>query len=76
MMQETDYAKDLTQIRSLMERSSRFISLSGLSGVSARQSAARGTARCFQCMDRQALRDQRHRVQQFPELPLRAQAAA
>ena len=34
-MQQTDYAKDLTQIRSLMERSSRFISLSGLSGVSA-----------------------------------------
>lgn len=33
MAQETDYAKDLTQIRSLMERSSRFISLSGLAGV-------------------------------------------
>ena len=35
MAAKTDYAKDLTQIRSLMERSSRFISLSGLSGVSA-----------------------------------------
>ncbi len=35
MAHEADYAKDLTQIRSMMERSSRFISLSGLSGVSA-----------------------------------------
>jgi hypothetical protein len=33
MAPQTVYAKDLTQIRSLMERSSRFISLSGLSGV-------------------------------------------
>ena len=33
MMQETDYLKDLSEIRSIMERSSRFISLSGLSGV-------------------------------------------
>ena len=34
-MQETDYLKDLSEIRSIMERSSRFISLSGLSGVMA-----------------------------------------
>ena len=34
-MQETDYLKDITEIRSIMERSSRFISLSGLSGVMA-----------------------------------------
>lgn len=35
MMQEADYLKDITEIRSIMERSSRFISLSGLSGVMA-----------------------------------------
>jgi hypothetical protein len=34
-MQQTDYLKDITEIRSMMERSSRFISLSGLSGVMA-----------------------------------------
>ena len=34
-MQEMDYLKDITEIRSIMERSSRFISLSGLSGVMA-----------------------------------------
>ncbi len=34
-MQETDYLKDITEIRSIMERSSRFISLSGLSGIMA-----------------------------------------
>lgn len=33
MDQEKDYLKDITAIRSMMERSSRFISLSGLSGV-------------------------------------------
>ena len=34
-MTQTDYLKDITEIRSLMERSSRFISLSGLSGIMA-----------------------------------------
>lgn len=33
MNQEKDYLQDLTDIRSMMERSTRFISLSGLSGV-------------------------------------------
>jgi hypothetical protein len=33
MSQEKDYLKDITEIRTMMERSSRFISLSGLSGV-------------------------------------------
>jgi hypothetical protein len=33
MEKSTDYLKDLTEIRSMMERSSRFMSLSGLSGV-------------------------------------------
>jgi MFS family permease len=35
MNQKTDYEEDLASIRSLMERSSRFISLSGMSGVCA-----------------------------------------
>ena len=34
-MEKTDYLKDITEIRAIMERSSRFISLSGLSGVMA-----------------------------------------
>ncbi|MDH5396500.1 MAG: hypothetical protein OEX02_00010 [Cyclobacteriaceae bacterium] len=34
-MKEQEYLKDLTEIRSIMERSARFISLSGLSGVMA-----------------------------------------
>ncbi len=33
MQEKTDYLKDISEIRSMMERSSRFISLSGLSGV-------------------------------------------
>lgn len=35
MASETNYLKDITEIRSIMERSSRFLSLSGLAGVSA-----------------------------------------
>jgi hypothetical protein len=35
MQEKTDYLKDISEIRSIMERSSRFISLSGLSGVMA-----------------------------------------
>lgn len=34
-MNKTDYLQDISEIRSLMERSSRFISLSGLSGIMA-----------------------------------------
>lgn len=33
MQEKTDYLKDISEIRSMMERSSRFISLSGLSGI-------------------------------------------
>ena len=47
MAAKTDYAKDLTQIRSLMERSSRFISLSGLSGVSAGLCALAGAGALY-----------------------------
>jgi hypothetical protein len=32
-MEEKDYLKDITEIKNMMDRSSRFISLSGLSGV-------------------------------------------
>ena len=35
MKGESDYSRDLTEIRSMMERSSRFLSLSGLAGVMA-----------------------------------------
>jgi len=35
MKEEKDYIKDISEIRSMMERSSRFLSLSGLSGVMA-----------------------------------------
>lgn len=35
MNSKTDYLKDISEIKAIMQRSSRFISLSGLSGVSA-----------------------------------------
>ncbi|EKD30852.1 MAG: hypothetical protein ACD_77C00468G0001 [uncultured bacterium] len=35
MKEEKDYIQDISEIRSMMERSSRFLSLSGLSGVMA-----------------------------------------
>lgn len=35
MKREQDYIKDLTEIRSMMERSTKFLSLTGLSGVMA-----------------------------------------
>jgi hypothetical protein len=35
MNEKPDYARDITEIRSMMERSSKFLSLSGLSGVMA-----------------------------------------
>ena len=40
----TDYLKDISEIRTMMERSSRFISLSGLSGVCAGIFAIAGAA--------------------------------
>ncbi len=42
MNQEKDYLQDLSEIRSIMEKSTRFISLSGLSGVVAGISALIG----------------------------------
>ncbi len=47
MNNNQDHLADLSQIRSLMERSSRFISLSGLSGVFAGIAALIGAALAF-----------------------------
>lgn len=47
-MESKNYHEDLSHIRSMMERSSRFISLSGLSGVVAGLAAIFGAAYvCF-----------------------------
>ncbi|MBP6386397.1 MAG: hypothetical protein KA327_07205 [Pseudarcicella sp.] len=46
-----DYQEDLSHIRSMMERSSRFISLSGLSGVFAGLSALIGGIYVFQLLE-------------------------
>ena len=35
MKEEKDYIQDISEIRSMMERSSKFLSLSGLAGVMA-----------------------------------------
>ena len=42
MKEEQDYLKDLAEIRSMMERSSKFLSLSGLAGVMAGMYAIAG----------------------------------
>ncbi|MEM6843424.1 MAG: hypothetical protein AAF632_14445 [Bacteroidota bacterium] len=49
-MQETDYLQDISEIRSMMERSSRFISLSGLSGVMAGVYALIGAGLAHWCL--------------------------
>ncbi|MEM8968347.1 MAG: hypothetical protein AAGE93_18145 [Bacteroidota bacterium] len=49
-MQETDYLQDISEIRSIMERSSRFISLSGLSGVMAGIYALIGAGLAHWCL--------------------------
>ncbi|MDW7693314.1 hypothetical protein R9C00_01045 [Flammeovirgaceae bacterium SG7u.111] len=49
---KTDYLNDLTEIRSLMERSSRFLSLSGLSGVFAGFFALGGAAVAYMLLYR------------------------
>ena len=53
MKEKKDYIKDISEIRSIMERSSRFISLSGLSGVMAGLYAlvASYLAYCYVYMD-------------------------
>ncbi len=49
------HQEDLTHIRSMMERSSRFISLSGLSGVFAGLSALIGGLYAYQLMEKSAV---------------------
>lgn len=52
---ETNYLKDLSQIKMMMERSSRFISLSGLSGVLAGLFALAGAAVAYLILDGQSV---------------------
>jgi predicted lysophospholipase L1 biosynthesis ABC-type transport system permease subunit len=47
MEEKQDHLKDLSEIRSLMERSSRFLSLSGLSGIFAGLFALGGAAAAY-----------------------------
>ena len=46
-MEENKHLKDIAEIRNLMEQSSRFISLSGLSGVAAGCVALIGAAMAY-----------------------------
>lgn len=54
-MESKNYHEDLSHIRSMMERSSRFISLSGLSGVFAGLAAIIGVGYVFYVFDREGL---------------------
>lgn len=56
-MIEEKYQEDITAIRSMMERSSRFISLSGLSGVAAGSVALLGAIVAFFLFHRQDTED-------------------
>lgn len=60
MNKETEHLETLTEIRSLMERSSRFISLSGLSGVCAGVFALLGAAAAFIYLDLDILSEDYH----------------
>lgn len=51
MEHQKDYLKDISEIRSMMERSSRFISLSGLSGVFAGIFALTGAAIAYYMLE-------------------------
>jgi hypothetical protein len=51
MNQTEDYLKHITEIRSLMERSNRFLSLSGISGVMAGVYALAGAGVAYWLMD-------------------------
>ncbi|SIO35804.1 hypothetical protein SAMN05421769_3775 [Chryseobacterium scophthalmum] len=54
-MESKNYHEDLSHIRSMMERSSRFISLSGLSGVVAGLAAILGAAYVYYVFEREGL---------------------
>lgn len=51
MKEEKDYIQDISEIRSMMERSSRFLSLSGLSGVMAGIYALTGAFIAYKVFD-------------------------
>lgn len=54
-MEPKNYNEDLTHIRNMMERSSRFISLSGLSGVVAGLSALLGSVYVYYVFQREGI---------------------
>lgn len=54
-MEDKNYHEDLSHIRSMMERSSRFLSLSGLSGVFAGITALVGSAYAYFVMQREGV---------------------
>nr|WP_315032704.1 hypothetical protein [uncultured Chryseobacterium sp.] len=56
-MEAKNYHEDLSHIRSMMERSSRFISLSGLSGVVAGVVALVGAGYAYYAMEREKVED-------------------
>lgn len=51
MNEKPDYARDITEIRSMMERSSKFLSLSGLAGIMAGIYALAGAFIAYQVLD-------------------------
>jgi hypothetical protein len=51
MNEKPDYARDITEIRSMMERSTKFLSLSGLAGVMAGIYALAGAYVAYQVLD-------------------------
>lgn len=51
MNEKPDYARDITEIRSMMERSSKFLSLSGLAGVMAGIYALAGAFIAYQVLE-------------------------
>ncbi|MET3881167.1 hypothetical protein ABIE54_000056 [Chitinophagaceae bacterium OAS944] len=51
MNEKPDYARDITEIRSMMERSTKFLSLSGLAGIMAGIYALAGAFVSYQVLD-------------------------
>src|SRR4051794_14406102 len=51
MKDESDYIRDIAEMRSMMERSSKFLSLSGLAGIMAGIYALTGAAIAYKLFD-------------------------